>query len=303
MRMTSVARRRAGATLPELLVALAIWGIVAAAFFRTVHQSLRFLHDHTLLVEQRSQLQAARHVSASLLADASPIDGDLLALSDSAASFRATIGTTVACNTSGATVEIPPLALASGIPLSAFTDQPKAGDIVARFDTGPLASAIDDHWAHHTILAVHALTGACTTTRFADPVRDAAKVGLALDLAPPPPFGAGATPLRILRPVRLALYHSSPDWMLGFTEWNAGSANWHLIQPVAGALTGGAAGPRGIEWTWHDSIGATTAIPGRVALLDATFRAPTRGPMRHPGRIPGLRIDSLGVRLAFRNRR
>jgi hypothetical protein len=42
---------------------------------------------------------------------------------------------------------------------------------------------------------------------------------------------------------------------------------------------------------------------GDVARLDATFRAPTRGPIRHPGRLTGARIDSLGLRLAFRNRR
>lgn len=303
MRLTRSGVRRRGSTLPELLVALSIWGVVAAAFLRTVHQSLRFLHDHTVLVEQRAQLQAASHVTTSLLADASPIDGDLLTLFDSAAAFRATIGTTLACRTSGATVEIPPLKLSSGIPLSAFTDQPKPGDVVARFDQGPLDSWIDDHWALHTITAIHTLTGACSTTPFVDPVTDAAKVGWALDLTPPPPPTSTATPLRLLRPLRLALYHSSPDWMLGFTEWNAGTTTWNLIQPVAGALTGGAGKPPGVHWTWIDSVGAPTAIPGQVASLHATFRAPTRSPIRHQGRTTGPRIDSLGVRLAFRNRR
>ncbi len=303
MRLRTVGFPRAGSTLPELLVALTIWGVLGTAFLRTVHQTLRFLNDQTVLTEQRAQLEAAGHVSAALLADASPIDGDLIAVFDTAAVFRATIGTTVACRTTGATVEIPPLSLASGIPLSAFTDQPKAGDLVARFDQGPLASAIDDHWAIHSIVAIHSLTGACTTTPFADPMADAARTGWALDLTPAPPPTLSATPLRLLRPLRLALYHSAPAWMLGHTEWNATSAAWNLIQPVAGALTGGAGTPLGIQWTWHDTLGAIAAMPNQVAVLDATFRAPTRRPLRAPGHRLGVRVDSLGMTLAFRNRR
>lgn len=304
MRLTITRRARPGTTLPELLVALTIWGVLATAFLRTVQQSLRFLNDQTVLAEQRAQLEAAGHVSASLLADASPVDGDLIAVQDTAAVFRATIGTTVACRTTGATVEIPPLTLASGIPLSSFTDQPKTGDLVARFDEGPLASAIDDHWALHSIVAIHSLSGACITTPFADPLADAARTGWALDLTPAPPPTLTATPLRLLRPLRLALYHSSPDWMLGYTEWNGTSGSWNLIQPVAGALTGGAAQPLGVDWTWHDSVAATTAVGGQVAVLHATFRAPTRGPIRQQGRTTrGLRLDSLGLQLAFRNRR
>jgi type II secretory pathway pseudopilin PulG len=303
MRLINAVHRK-GSTLPELLVALTIWGVVAAAFLRTVQQSLRVLQDHTVLVEQRAQLQAASHVTASLLADASPVDGDLIAVYDSAAIFRATIGTTIACRTSGPTVEIPPLTLASGLPHSAFTDQPKAGDLVARFDEGPLSSAIDDHWQLHTIAALHTLTGACTSTPFAHPLADAARTGWTLDLTPAPPPTLTATPLRLLRPLRLALYHSSPDWMLGYTEWNATSNSWNLIQPVAGALTGASGQPLGVDWTWHDTLSAMTAVPGQVAVLHATFRAPTRGPIRQQGRTArGLRLDSLGLQLAFRNRR
>lgn len=303
MRVIAAGLARPGSTLPELLVALTIWGVLATAFLRTVHQTLRFLNDQTVLTEQRAQLEAARHVSASLLTDASPIDGDLIALFDTAAVFRATIGTTIACRTTGASVEIPPLALASGVTLSAFTDQPKAGDLVARFDEGSLASAIDDRWTLHTVVGIHSLTGACTTTPFADPLADAAKTGWALDLIPAPPPTLSATPLRLLRPLRLALYHSAPAWMLGYTEWNATTTAWNLIQPVAGALTGGAGTPLGTHWAWHDTLGATAAMPTQVAVLDATFRAPTRSPIRAPGRTLGTRIDSLVMKLAFRNRR
>lgn len=302
MRLTNPRKHRAGTTLAELLVALTICGVVASAFFRTVHQSLRFLHDHTLLVEQRAQLQAAGHLTASLLADASPADGDLVALSDSSADFRATIGIALACRTSGATVEITPLILASGIALSAFSDQPQPGDLAARFEQGPLASAIDDHWTIHTITGVHTLTGACASTPFTDPVADAGKTGWTLDLNPPPPATSAATALRLLRPQRLALYHSAPDWMLGFSDWNAPSAKWNLIQPVAGALAGGPSGPAGVDWSWRDSLNAPGAGATQVASLNATFRAPTRGNLRHPGRATGPRVDSLGLRVPFRNR-
>ena len=303
MRVSTMLRPRRGTTLPELLVALTICAIVATALLRTVHQSLRFLHDHTVLVEQRAQLQAASHLTASLLAAASPREGDLIALSDSSASFQATIGTAIACRTAGASVELAPLNVASGVTLTAFSDQPQPGDLAARLDEGPLASAADDHWVLHTITGIHTLTGACTSTPFADPLADASKTGWVFDLNPSPPPTAGATALRLLRPQRLALYHSTPDWMMGFTEWNVASASWNLIQPVAGALTGGAANPPGIDWTWHDSLGVPGAPAPQVAWLRATFRAPTRGPLRHPGRATGVRIDSLGLHVPFRNRR
>ena len=305
MRLTTPAttRSRAGTTLAELLVSLTICAVVASAFFRTVHQSLRFLNDHTVLVEQRAQLQAAAHLSASLLADVSPAEGDLLTLTDSSATFRATIGIALACTTAGATVEITPLTLAAGVAFSAFSDHPQPGDLAARLDEGPLASAADDHWELHTITGIHARTGACTTTPFAHPIADAAKPGWAFDLSPAPPATPGAFPLRILRLQRLALYHSSPEWMLGFTEWNAASGAWNLIQPVAGALTAGAAAAPGVDFLWHDSLLAPGAPPPSVASLHATFRAPTRASLRHPGRAPGVRTDSLGMRLPFRNRR
>jgi hypothetical protein len=296
--------RRPGATLVELTVALVICAIVASAFYRAVHHTLRFVGDHTVEVEQRGQLQAAAHLFMSLLPDAAPAQGDLITIGDTAVTFRATIGIALACRTLPGGVEIAPLTLASGVALSAFTDHPQPGDLAARFDPGALASSLDDRWTLHSIVGVHVLTGACAGTPFAHPVTDAGQTGWTLDLMPAPPVsGPTATPLRLLRPQRLALYHASPDWMLGFTEWNGSLGAWNLIQPVAGALTGAPVRPPGVDLAWADSVFAPSLAATQSASVRLTVRAPTRTAIRHAGRRPGVRTDSLSARLAFRNRR
>ncbi len=291
-----IPKSRYGTTLAELLVALTILGTISSALLRSLSGSIRTVNAQTAAIERRGQLQAASHVTESLIATAAPTEGDFQVATDTSATFYSTLGIALACRTAANSAEVVPQSLTSGLHLSALVDAPKAGDVAVIFNNGALQSTADDHWTRHTIVGVHSLTGACASTSFTQP-GDASKVGWTLDLTPPPPSSAIALPLRILRPQRLALYKSAQTWMLGLADGNAITGSWNVIQPVAGPLTDGSVTSSGLQMVWLDSTGVRTTTPSRIAALNASFRAISVQRSKS-----GHNADSVELRVTFRNR-
>lgn len=289
-----------GATLVELVVALTIFGIVAVACLRALAMSGRWYERTTLAAEQHAQSDAARRLVSALPAAVSPGDGDLITASDSAITWQATVGSAVVCNASGGSFILPRAALTSGVDLASYTSAPQVGDAIVALHDGPSISPSDDVWSRHSIVGVHASTGGCVGGPLANPVTDASTPAWRLDASPVATAADIGAPVRILRPRRLVLYLSAPDWMLGFTEWNS-PAGWAALQPAAGPLSPPRVPTSGIRFAWLDSLmRPDTTAPSAIAVM---IRAPTRRPVRP---IPGGRpvsVDSLGFVVALRNHR
>jgi len=127
---------------------------------------------------------------------------------------------------------------------------------------------------------------------------------LALDtLAPARPGSA----IRVTRPVRYSLYKSSDgSWQLGARDWNATTARFNTIQPVAGALLPPPG--RGLVFSYFDSGGVAVSNPGSTSAGLALIHIAARAQARTPSRVLGAkdairRVDSLDAAVFLHNRR
>src|SRR3970040_1553026 len=89
--------RRPGVSLAELMVALALFGVVGSATLRALDRQGRFHGGGPSRLQARAQHAAAHEAVAVELRSVSSAAGDIGRLSDSAIVFRLPVGGGVAC--------------------------------------------------------------------------------------------------------------------------------------------------------------------------------------------------------------
>jgi prepilin-type N-terminal cleavage/methylation domain-containing protein len=268
-------------TLVELLVSMTLLALVLTALFGALRGQQRVHRDLADRAEARRQV---RHAAAllqpelrAISVDAPAAEGsDLLAISDSAIELRATFGSSVVCaHDGGATLDLPPLELASGATLSAWATTPGSGDVALVYDDGPTAGMADDRWRALEIASVREDAAYCAGTPFtqaADVSRVRYRLALAAGSVIPATVRRGA-PVRLARRTRWSLYRSSDRrWYLGQREWNG---SWSTTQPASGPYRAfsSASEATGMLFGALDSAGARTASLASVAALTLTARA------------------------------
>ncbi|MEO7963341.1 MAG: hypothetical protein ABIT38_05460 [Gemmatimonadaceae bacterium] len=297
---------RKASTLIELVVALLLTAIIAAAALRLVDHTNRFTRGTTLIAEERSQIAATSVALRNVIAELSADGIDLQSASDSSAVWLGTIGLGVACRITASTIDLPPEILASRIALTSWSMSPQPGDAVAILDEGSTVGSADDRWHLSQLVDARTVPNGCSASPFVS-AADAGKSGWRLQVADslPPTIVPGAA-VRIRRLQRLALYRSASLSMLGWTDWNFGAGFWNTIQPLAGPLQPYAPSPgaSGISLAWFDSLGAVVPLPSSaLASARATVRGRTAAAVRMTGAVGGVRQDSLGMHVPLRNRR
>jgi len=300
---------RSGSTLIELVVALALAGVIAGAALRLLDHTQRFARGTALVTEERAQLWGASATLRAAIEELSTSGGDLRTATDSSLTWAGMIGHAVACRLAPMGADLPPANLASGIPLTWWAMTPQAGDEVALLDEGTRLGAADDRWFASRVVTVASVPNGCSGTSFVDPVADAGKAGWHVRLADslPPSVRPGAA-VRVFRLQRMSLYRSAGQWMLGWADWNAAAGAWNIIQPLAGPLQPHSAPPgaSGLALAWLDSAGAPHPAPAAgpgVASVRLAVRGRTTAALRMDGVARGIRSDSLRTLLTLRNRR
>jgi prepilin-type N-terminal cleavage/methylation domain-containing protein len=301
IRPQSVARR--GFTLVELLVSMTLLGVILAALLGGLRGQQRVYRDLAERAEARRQV---RHAAALLqpelraisIHSLAPEGSDLLVLTDSAVELRAAIGSSVVCAHDGAgALDLPPLELASGATLTAWSTLPGADDVVLVYDDGASAGMRDDRWHAFAVASVRENVAYCAGTPLTgvgDAGRVRYRVMLAAGAAIPSTVRRGA-PVRFARRTRWSLYRSSDSrWYLGQREW---SGRWSTTQPASGPYRAFSAAPTvtGLLFRALDSSGAAAPPTGPVAAIEVTVRATAP---RLPGAAPahgGSGIVSAGV--------
>jgi prepilin-type N-terminal cleavage/methylation domain-containing protein len=292
--------RRQGVTLVELLVSLALFGLLATVVLRLVREQQRFQVGALEIIDTKRNARQAIDLLYGALRPAS--SADVYGVSDSSISFRATYAASHLCAVDSARtlLTLPHAAGDDDSGLSTVLAMPRAGDSVLVFDPAEGQAGDDDTWTAHVVTSGPA-GGMCPMRPMGLASRTTA--GLTVSVAPPLTQTAGVgAPVRFFRPSTYSLYRTSTgEWMLGYSTCAAGACT--ARQPLSGPYSPVASdGARGIAFDYFDVHGAATSDPSRIARADVVARARSTS-ILDAGHLRGQRYhDSLAITIAFRNR-
>jgi hypothetical protein len=230
----------------------------------------------------------------------------LVAWTDTAVEFDATVGTGVTCAVSPDRMSVDVVASdadaaadASAIGADAlaatWNQPPQPGDRALIWIAGPTpADSLRDLEVSVRAVVPGTSCGLSPLTAFRGGVSERIELSASI-----PGALAIGTPIRIMRRTRYALYRASDgDWFLG--RRTQGPSGWDVIQPVAGPLLPARA--FGMVVTVHDAAGAPMSDPvsGTAARVGVALRAP-----RKAGRATTATIlsDSAFIEVALRGAR
>lgn len=304
--------RRGGFTLPELLIALTMFAVIATAVTRVMRSQQRFLSGAAELSDMRSQLRQAIHVLPAELRPLMPAGGDVYEWSSSTVKFRSITGASVICRLATGELLLPPRVPANGDGrgLTTWLAAPQPGDSVLIHDPGELGDA-DDIWRAYEV----AFIGAASAGNRCDPAggleplhgnsEPAVRLRLVESVALSPTISVGA-PIRFFHPVRYALYRSADGKSyLGASDCSAARIPaCSVIQPVSGPYGVPEAGMgSGLSLSYEDRSGRVLH-PGSddardIALIRILVRSASSGRWWGSGR--GRRLyDSLSFVVSMR---
>lgn len=290
-------RNRRGFSLVELIVILALSTIVMGGLTSVLVRQQRFYRGSADLIETRSQIRQAAGIIPSDLRGVSTVGGDLIEISPTSMTFRATIGQAVACVLAANSIIVPPLVLSKKNTLTSFSMTPQAGDTVFVYDDGLLDAASDDDWVAYGITAAPgsstldcaALTGGDASSRYS----------FSLDAPLSPTIQVGA-PMRFVRRTQYVLYQATDgSWYLGYCAPACDGAP----QPIAGPFLPAGSGTSGVSFTYVNAAGNVTATPAEVAQISIVVRGQTQGVVDMGGYKNTYVGDSLRFSVAIRNRK
>lgn len=260
-------KRRRGATLVELLVALpvgAIVGAIAVSLLLDSNRTSRRVGASTALSREMRQAVAV------LASEVRPLSaGDLIAWTDTSLDMRTLVGSGVVCATTGTTtIDMLPLHGNDALRTAWFAT-PQGGDVVsvAAQDSGMVPQ--QTAWYSGSLNGTGtSTTSSCfTSAHFVNGTSTGIPVRLSVTgLSHTPATGSL---VRIGRRARYSLYKASDNlWYLGRKSFNG--ASWTTIQPVAGPFDKPSS--RGLYVVVRDSNGTTipigsTRTPQSVALV------------------------------------
>jgi type II secretory pathway component PulJ len=280
--MTPVVWSRRGGTLVELLIALPMAALLAAAAAATLLGAWRLVRR---VESSQGSLRELRHAQAVVEAELRPLRArDIHALADTAVEFDALLGAGVVC--ASATGVADRIDIASADPAEArgvsWASGVQAGDALAfwRVERDSLASLIE----HRTAVRDIRWEAGCAASPWMAAWADRRTVRLTFPHASPSGVVVGAL-VAIRRRTRLSLYRSGTAWFLGKRTQTGGV--WDGIQPVAGPFLSPAQG--GMRMQLLDVAGAVT----RVATDAAAVRLELRADRAPDGRVAPRRDTAL----------
>lgn len=286
--MTPRPSSRAGFTLIELIIAVAMASIVLGAVYRILVNNQRFYRAQSQIVDVQQNVRAVAEILPAELRELDAADGDILAMSDTSLTIKAMRGITSIC--AAPDVANGKITVRNSLTYGYRAVDPTR-DSVLVFADGNTQVSTDDTWLHAPAAVV--TTGVtCTDGSAATRYTLTGMVGGIAQLA----NVTDGSPVRTFEVVNYRLYDDGTGtWWVGVRNYVSGA--WAATSPVAGPLR-----PRdGIGFTYYDAGGAVTATRANVAQIAIAVRGLSTQPIQVPGRRAGQYQDSLNVRVALRN--
>jgi prepilin-type N-terminal cleavage/methylation domain-containing protein len=293
---------RPGVTLVELVVALALFGVVVTLILSVLGGQQRFHVGALEIIDtKRSAHQAIDLLYGELRAASG---ADLYAVTDSSITFRTIHGASHICaiDSGRSSLTLPPVTVTPATGLSEFLTMPRAGDSLVIFDPGDAPVADDDRWRAHVLIADPA-GGACPL-RPRGLAAHAAETatGIAISLAPALTESVlVGSPVRFFRPAIYALYRGTgSEWILGYSTCAAGTCS--VRQPLSGPyMPFASGGAGGLAFQYFGGDGAPTSDRARISRVDIVSRARSASVL-DVAHVRGRRYqDSLAATIALRN--
>lgn len=284
---------RAGFTLVELLVGLALVGIVSAGVLRIVVGNQRLHQAQAQSIAARQSARAGAAILPAELRGLDAADGDIAAMSPTALTVRVSRQLAFLCarprlgaGPSGLVVREQPL--------HGVRDFDPATDSILVYYEGDAATTSDDGWVRGNLATV--APGVCSDGR---PGR-ILSANLAFGWSGPgvPQLDAtgsieNGAPLHGFATVTYRLYRSSDGrWYLGYQE------GLDPVQPLIGPLASD-----GVRFAFFDSGGGVATDPRAVAAIAVTLRAESDQPVRRSDGTLVRVDDEVTTWIALRNNR
>jgi prepilin-type N-terminal cleavage/methylation domain-containing protein len=282
---------REGYTLVELLISLALLGIVSAGIYGVLVRNQQTYLAQTQRIDLQQNIRAAVTLLPAEFRELDATDGDIQQMSDTALTIRAMRQLAIICDQptlGGAgniafTIRQQPLFFA----LRDFT----VTDSLLIYYEGSKDTRADDSWVPAQFVSI--VSANCPAPDNAPGWRITAT---------PPTFTApevaqtgnisNGAPVRGFEVVRYRLYQEDNG------RWYLGQTKGETTQPLIGPLTGS----NGVTFRYYSSAGAATAVPTQVASIEIQLRGQTASPIRDAtGAGLAYRTDSIMTRVALRN--
>jgi hypothetical protein len=281
-------RSSAGLALIELMVALALTGIVLGSVCQILVDNQRFYRSTSQILDVQQGIRAVAQLLPGELRQVDAAAGDIMAMGPDSITIKALRNTYFIC--------APPVPAAGTIIIRndlifGYREVDATRDRALVFRDGDTRSTGDDAWLDLAISSTSAGatcsddSGAGTTMTLTGTISklDSVTVG---------------SPVRTYERITYRLYADAEGigW-LGVRNFVNGS--WSSISPIAGPLQG----TNGITLTYYDSTGTVTAAPTSVAQIGVVVRGISVAPIRIPGRRANLLKyqDSMATRVTMRN--
>jgi hypothetical protein len=283
-----------------MLVTLTVSAIAITLVGAVALRQQRFHRDVVVAVERLEQLDQATALVPVVLRSIAPGEGDIPpgGARDTSLEFRATIATAVVCDSGHGSLVLAPAHTDPPL-LASILDRPGIGDTLWSLTI----SGTSETWTPRAITGVIDSTTTCLLGGLSPWADQGPRVSVALRVATPLLSGKGG-PVRITRSWKYSVYRASDgDWYLGARDWNSGTLQFNIIQPVAGPFVSAVA--HGVAFRYYDSAGVAipsgVSVTGGIATIQVAFSVDSA--------LPGKFVHAIGVRgasiasIALRNQR
>jgi prepilin-type N-terminal cleavage/methylation domain-containing protein len=280
---------RRGYTIVEMLVALALLGVVSGGIYQVLVTNQRTYLAQTQRIDLQQNIRAAVTILPAEIREMDATDGDIHEMTATSLKMRAMRQLAVMC-------EAPPLGGGLGgigmtirqDPFMALRDFNVETDSLLIFYEGDEGTRGDDSWVPARLTGISnqncpdGSPGRRITMNPSFIAGQMNQVGA---------IQAGA-PVRGFEVVTYGLYQAADG------RWYLGQTRGATTQPLIGPLTGS----NGVTFTYYDSTGAVTAVPTQVASIGIQLRGQTASRIRDAASAGvAYRTDSVVTRVALRN--